>query len=174
MKPLLNNKKGSIEDVFLIVCLLFLTAVVFIFVFVIQDKIDGAMSPALESVATGSSIGITSVSAIFDNTLNYVYLAAFFALLIATCIMAYMTPMHPVFYVLAVIMFMGLMVVSVVIANVWGEITGANADLASAATTLSIPDYLMSNLPLVSIVIGIIVAIILFSRSGSGETIPMQ
>jgi len=175
MKSLLKNKGGSIEDVFLIVCLLFLTAVVFIFAYVIQGKIDTAMSPVFEAEAPGSSIGITTVTSIFDNSLNYIYLAAFFGLLIATCIMAFMTPTHPIFYVLAVLMFMGLMVVSVIISNVWGEISTANADLTAATAVLTIPDYIMSNLPLIAIAIGVLIAIILFSRTGGSEaTVQMQ
>lgn len=174
MKSLMKSKKGSVEDVVLIVFLLFLTAVVFIFVFVLQDKIDTAISPVFEAQATGSSIGITTVSDIFDTSLNYIYLAAFFALMIATAVMAFMTPTHPIFYVFAIITFVGMMIVSAVISNTWASISTANADLVSATNTLTIPNYIMSNLPLISIVIGVIIAIILFSRTNSGGTIPVQ
>jgi len=168
MKPLLNSKKGSIQDVFLIGVLLFISAIFFVIIFIVQNKIDTAMSPALENVSVGSSIGITTVSNVFNNSLNYLYLAVFFALLIGALIMAYMTPTHPIFYVLAIILFIGLMIISVVLSNAWQTIAAANADTVNAVSHLSYANYIMNNLPIVSLVIGLLMAVILFARSSGG------
>ena len=170
------NKKGAIEDVVLIAILLFVTAIVFLFAFFLQDTIASNISPAFENITANSSIGITAVTGIFHNTLNYVYLAAFMALLIALCITAFMTPTHPIFYVFSVIIFIALMIVSVIMSNVYESVSGIT-ELATAKATLTIPDYIMGHLPLISIAIGVLLAVILFSRSqqgGAGGTIPMQ
>lgn len=169
MKPLLqsNNKKGSIQDVFLIAIMLFIFAVFFVFVFIIQSKIDTAMSPAFENVSVGSSIGITTISTVFSTGLNFMYLSIFFALLIGTLIMAYMTPTNPIFYLLAIILFIGLMIVSVVLSNTWQTIAGANTDTVDAVSHLSFANYLLNNLPIVMLVVGLLIAIVLFARNNS-------
>jgi hypothetical protein len=147
--------------------MLLVFAIFFVVIMIVQDKINTAASPAFENVSAGSSIGITTVSSIFNNTLNYMYLAVFFALIIGTFIMAYMTPTHPIFYLLAIILFIGLMLVSVVISNTWQVFSTANADIVTQVGHLSFADYILKNLPLVSIVIGVLVAIVLFARSNN-------
>lgn len=173
---LITNKRGSIEDVVFITILLFITALVFLFAFVINSAISTGAAPAFENVSVGSSIGFTAVNGIFDNTLNYVYLAVFFGLVISLIITAFLTPTHPIFFIFAIIIFMALMIVSVVLSNIYSTIT-ASSVFTSAVSHLPIMDYLMANLPLVAIVIGVLGAIIIFSRSGQqgmGGTAPMQ
>ena len=169
MKPM--DKKGSVQDVFLIIIMLLVFAIFFVIMMIVQSHIDAAASPAFENVSAGSSIGITTVSSIFNNSLNYMYLAVFFALIIGTLIMAYMTPTHPIFYLLAIILFVGLMIISVVISNTWQSFANASPEIYNTVTGhLTFADYILNNLPIVSLVIGVLVAIVLFARSGSGNT----
>jgi len=170
MKSILdkNNKKGSIEDSIFIVVLLFITALVFLFAYVINSTISTAAIPAFENVSAGSSIGFTTVNSIFDNTINYVYLAVFFGLIISLVITSFLTPTHPIFYIFAVIIFIALMIVSVALSNMYEAIT-ANPTFSSAVAHMPIMDYIMLHLPMIAIVIGIIAAIIVFSRAGGPQ-----
>ena len=161
------GKKGAIEDVVLVSILLFVTSIVFIFAFYLNSVIATNMSPAMENVTVGSSVGMTAVTGIFTGTINYVYLAAVMALVISLCITAFMTPTHPIFYLFSIIIFIALMIVSVIMSNVYDSVSGIS-ELATAKATLTIVDYIMSNLPLISIAIGVLLAVILFSRSGQG------
>lgn len=164
----MKNKRGSIEDSIYIVIFLFITALVFLFAFVINNAISTTAAPAFEAVAAGSSIGMTTVDSIFDHTINYVYLAVFFGLLISLIVTAFLTPTHPIFYLFAILIFIGLMLVSVVMSNMYEAIT-ADATFTSAVTAMPIMDYIMLHLPLIAIVIGIIAAIIVYSRAGQSQ-----
>jgi uncharacterized membrane protein YeiB len=82
--------------------------------------------------------------------------------------MAYMTPTSPIFYILAIILFIGLMIISVVLSNAWQTIAGSNSDIVNAVAHLSFANYIMNNLPIVCVVIGVILSIVLFARSPSG------
>jgi len=163
------NKKGSIEDSILIIILLFITALVFVFAYVINGAISSVAAPAFENVTPGSSIGFTAVDSIFENTLNYVYLAVFFGLIISLIITSFMTPTHPIFYVFAIIIFFALIIVSVVLSNTYELIT-SSATFTAAVSDLPIMNYIMLNLPLVAIVVGILAAIIIFSRAGNPQS----
>ena len=171
------NKKGSIEDSILIVILLFITAIIFVFAYVINGAISSAAAPAFESVAAGSSVGLTTVDAIFDTTINYVYLAVFFGLIISLVVTSFLTPTHPIFYIFAIIIFIALMIVSVVLSNAYEMITSSST-FTSAVNHMPIMDYLMLHLPTIAIVIGVLGAIIIFSRAGQnsqfGGTASMQ
>jgi len=160
------NKKGSIEDSILIIILLFITALVFVFAYIINFAISSVAAPAFENVSAGSSIGFTTVNSIFENTLNYVYLAVFFGLIISLIVTSFMTPTHPIFYVFAIIIFIALVIVAVVLSNAYELIT-SSATFTAAVNDLPIMNYLMLNLPLVAIVIGVLAAIIIFSRAGN-------
>lgn len=163
------NKRGSIEDSIFIVILLFITALVFIFAYVINNAISTGAAPAFENISAGSSIGFTVVDSIFEHTINYVYLAFFFGLIISLIITAFLTPTHPVFYLLSIIIFIALVLVSSIMSNMYESIT-SSATFTNAVHALPIMDYIMLHLPLISIVIGIIAAIIIFSRAGNAQS----
>jgi len=172
------NKKGSIEDSIFIVIMLFLVAIFFLLMYVVNSAISTAAAPAFESVAAGSSIGMTTVDSIFDNTLNYVYLAVFFGLIISLAVTSFLTPTHPVFFIFAIIIFIALMIVSVALSNMYEAISTATPAMVTATNHLPIMNYIMLNLPLISIAIGVLSAIIIYSRAGgpqmSGGTSPTQ
>jgi len=171
------NKKGSMEDSIFIIVLLFFTAIFFLFVYILNSAISTAAIPAFENVSAGSSVGMVTVNSIMDNTLNYIYLAVFFGLIISLMITAFLTPTHPIFFVFAIIIFIAMMIVSVALSNAYSAIT-AVPTFSTAVSHLPIIDFLMTNLPLVSIVIGVLGAIIIFSRSGTagfgGQASPLQ
>ena len=160
------NKRGSIEDSIFVVILLFITALVFIFAYVINNAISTAAIPAFEAASAGSSVGMVAVNSIFDNTINYVYLAVFFGLIISLIVTAFLTPTHPIFYIFSIIIFMAMTLISVVLSNMYESIT-SSATFTSAVNHLPIMNYIMLNLPLIAIVIGVLAAIIIFSRAGS-------
>ena len=159
------NKKGSVEDSIFIIILLFITALVFVFAYVINGAISTAAIPAFENASAGSSVGFVAVNSIFDNIMNYFYLAVFFGLVISLIVSSFLTPTHPIFFVFALILFIALMIVSVALSNAYQLITSGST-FVDAKNAMPIMDYIMNNLPLVAIVIGVLGAIIIFSRTG--------
>ena len=59
------------------------------------------------------------------------------------------------------------MIASVVLSNVYESITAVPA-FSAAAAHLAIPNFLIGHLPLITAVIGVLLAIIIYSRSGFG------
>jgi len=166
MRKLLKDKRGS-EDVFLVVIFLFIAAVFLLFAFYLNSQITATASPVFESLVSGSSAPMTAVSSIFTGTINYVFLALFFGLLVSLLITSFMTPTHPVFFILSIILFIGLIVVSVILSNSYETIANL-PQFATADSVLSIPHFIMGHLPMISLAVGILAAIIIYSRSNMG------
>ena len=160
------NKKGSIEDSIFVIILLFIVAIFLIIMYVVSGAISAAAIPAFENVSAGSSVGMVSVNNIFDNTMNYVYLAIFFGLIISLVVTSFLTPTHPIFFIFAILIFIGLMIASVALSNIYEAMT-SSATFTAAVAHMPIMDYIMLHLPLIAIVIGVLSAIIIYSRAGS-------
>jgi len=163
----MKKKRGSMFDVAFIMISLFVGALFLLFILYMTTNLFGAMTPAFENITVGSSAPLTTLTTTFNNSMNFMYLALFFGLLMGLMITAYLTPTHPIFFPVAIIMLIGLVVVGALISNTYNTIASTQV-LASTSSTLNIIGYIMGNLPIIVTVIGIIAMIILFSRSSFG------
>lgn len=159
-----KGKRGAMADVIFIMISLFTLAVFLLFMLFMQGQVFGSLAPAFENVTAGSSAPLTTLTTIFTSSFNYLYLAFFFSLLIGLIVTAYLTPTHPVFFPVAVILLIALVMVSGIISNIYTSISGTSA-LTSTNTSLSIVAWFMSNLPIIITVVGVIAMIVLFSKS---------
>lgn len=159
------NKKGAIEDIVLIMVTLFGLAIVLLIGVYLANTFNTTVSPVFGNQSVNSTIGFQKVNDIANSTFNYIYLIVFMLFLILLIITAFMTPTHPIFFVLFIILFLFMILASVILSNVYDSISGT-AIFATAVTKLPIQDLIMSNLPLVTAIVGVVLAIIIFSRSG--------
>lgn len=165
-----KKKRGAMADVIFILIGLFAFALFLLFVFFMQQQVFSGLIPAFENVTAGSSAPLTTLTTVFTGSLNYLYLAFFFSLLIGLIVTAYLTPTHPVFFPVAVILLIALVAVSAIVSNIYESIASTSA-LQSTSNVLNIVGWLMSNLPIVITVVGVLAIIVLFSKtafSGGG------
>lgn len=160
-----KKKRGSMSDVIFIMISLFVLALFLLFVLFMTNQVFSGMTPAFENITAGSSAPLTTMTTIFSNSFNYLYLAFFFGLLIGLVVTAYLTPTHTVFFPIAVILLIALVMTSAIISNIYNSIA-TTSTLASTASTLNIVGWFMGNLPIIITVIGVIAMIVLFSKSG--------
>ena len=160
------NKKGAIEDIVLVMVSLFGLAVVMILAVYLANTFNTSVSPVFGNQSANSTIGFSKVNDIANTTFNYIYLMIFVVLLVAMIISAFLTPTHPIFFVFFIILFIVLMVASVVLSNAYESLAAAPV-FATAVSKLAIPNLILSRLPLVTAVVGAILAVILFSRSSN-------
>ena len=168
----IKGKRGAVEDVFFLMILLFIFAVFFLFMFYFEGKLSDAITPVYNNVSSDGNAGALTfgyLDRVFDNTANYAYLAIFMSLLIATVITAFLTPTHPIFFVFAVVLFMALVVVSAIMSNAYETLSGIS-EFSAADSTLSIQSDIMARLPLIMVAIGVLVSVVLYSRSKAEMT----
>jgi len=159
----IQSKKGMV-DTFFVIIMLFVLAIFMLFAFKINSELSDTLSPVFENVSSGSSVGLTAVDNLFDNTMNFVFLAVFFVLIIGLLVTSFLTPTHPIFYILAIVLFIGLVSVSAIISNIYVDIE-AVPQLADAVAEMTFAHYIMGHLPLIAVAVGVLGAIIIFSRS---------
>ena len=167
MENLIKGKKGAIEDIILIIVTMFTLAIVMLVGIWLSNTFNSSIAPTFYNMSNISTVGFTSVNNIANNMFNYMYLAVFFVFVILLVISAFMTPTHPIFFAFSIILFIVLMIASVVLSNVYESITAVPA-FSAAAAHLAIPNFLIGHLPLITAVIGVLLAIIIYSRSGFG------
>lgn len=160
------NKKGAIEDVLFIVISLFTLAIVLLIGVWLANTFNTSVAPTFGNLSANSTIGFTKVNEIANNTFNYIYLIVFFLFLILLIISSFMTPTHPIFFIFSIVLFVGLLIASVIMSNLYESLSAVPA-FATAASRLTIPAYIMANLPLITAAIGVLLSIIIYSRTSN-------
>lgn len=166
----MNGKRGDFTG------LLFL--IVSIAAFAIFLLIVGYISPLIANNLT-SQMGIssqinnsfTATTNTAKNTLSTVWMIVFGGLLLSLMITAYFVPSHPIFAVPFIILLMIAFMVSIALSNAYSELS-ANAILSGAAAEQSLIGFIMTNLPLTTLVIGVIVMVISFAKPSGGQYVP--
>ena len=150
-------RKGSIMD------LLFLCVIAFIFgLGVIVSYHIVTQINATATLGTDATYILTkSQTAI--GTFNYGFLIIFFGLGIATIIFAFMIPSHPIFIISGLLTLVVLMIIIPIYSNAFESIT-TSPELSTAAASFGMMNYVMSELPLFSAVIGVIILIVMFIK----------
>jgi len=168
---MVDRKGAVIMDLLFILMVLFSFAVVTVVAIMVWDEFDAAASKKLNSTSVydtvGSKIGSTLTG------LDYLFAFIIVAFIIASIISVFMIHTHPIFFWISWIGLIIIIMLAAIFSNVFEELTGAVPDepanaLTPAATQLTVIPEVMSNLPLIMLIIAVIVLIALYSKTKSG------
>lgn len=156
--------RGSINDLFYVILIIFIFAIVTLVAGRILVEWDSATNSTLN--ATYAQQGMRALEA-----LNLGFILLLVGGAIAVILMAFMIPSHPVFFIISIILLLVFIVVVPQISNIYLQIAGTDSmvDLGNQYSTMTV---IMQNLPLFFVVIGIIVMIVMYAkiRGGSNES----
>src|SRR3990167_6602416 len=158
------NKKGSALDVLYIIVFLFVFAIGLIIADKVLYEIDEGTNTTLGSSNVSNfsfAQGRTSIR-LFD----FAYIFVVIGLFITTIIFAFLIKTHPVFFVASLMLFIVTVIIGVVLSNVYEEFT-ASPDLVDTANRFPVMNYVMDNLPTIVTIMGGLVLIVLYAKSGS-------
>lgn len=170
------NKRGGFSDLFIFMIL----ALAVIFISVIFVYLGGqAYSEVKEKAIEIEGIaGNENVSQIVDDTLGavntayqslyWISLMLIVGMVISIFISSYLVTTKPVFFIPYIFLTIIAVVISVGISNAYEEVM-QDPTLASTFANFVGANYIMLQLPIWISVIGIVGAIIMFSRMGSRE-----
>ena len=103
------------------------------------------------------------------NTFNYGFVVIVIGGGIASLVLAWMVPSHPIFMVVSVVMLLISVVVLPVLANTYESFIG-QADMATAAASFPLISAMMGNMPIIGVVFGVLMMIVLYTRYNQGGT----
>lgn len=162
----MKSKKGSlILDLILIMVVLL----------AVSTTILGSMVINKESLDIFESVGMNKTKQIQTSletgekvtpTLDYIFLAMAIGLFIALILLAIFVPIHPAFLVLLLFAIAICITLSAYVSNAYEEVR-TNEQLISVSSNVPIQNYIMSQLPLILLILGSVVIIILLAKPSS-------
>ena len=153
------NKKGSAQDLIMIMVILLVFAVVTLVMFKVtgsfKDQI--ATMPDIPAEATASTAQLTGV---FSTSMDSVFLLLTIGLAIVALVLASMVKVHPIFIVFFLLAWLIIIFLSGVVSNIYAAMAESPA-LATEAAQLTFISTIMNYLPVIIAVIGILMMIVM-------------
>jgi len=172
--PLIKNKKASFIDIFVFMIFSFILVVVIGFLLYIFGQAEDGLHDAMDDMTFGDanttqvideSVGVTTTSL---SALYWLSVLIIFGMILGIFIGSYMVTTKPVFFVPYLFIWIIAIIVSVPISNSY-ETLSADPILASTYANFIGSNFILNNLPMIVAIVGIVGAIIMFTRMGRRE-----
>lgn len=161
MKNKIRKNKKGIFDAVLIIVLIFCTALVIFFSVFLANKLQEELSPQFNNKSS-EAFNQTVNQAV--NWSDWLVLVMVFLGFLGIIITSFLFYSHPAFMVLWIFLAIGLLVLSVILANIYDEIT-TSSELIENNAYFSKTNYIFSHFPLFTLVIIGISIIIIYIKS---------
>ena len=158
--------KGSLFDVIILGVTMLVLAIGILIGSLVMTQIQTSTSSMLTSAGAQAALQ-AGTDAI--NTFNYGFVIIVIGGAIGSLILAWMVPSHPIFMLVSVIMLLLSVVVLPILANTY-ETFASTSEMASAAASFPLMNLLMSNMPLIGVVFGVMMMIVLYTRYNTQGT----
>jgi hypothetical protein len=107
---------------------------------------------------------LTSIDTRFPSTMDGVFAFVFIGLWIVTIVSSFMIDSHPIYFIVALLLLIGVLIFGVYAGNVYQEIIADDTGMDAVSQQFPITDYVLSNLFLVGLVVGISIMIALYGK----------
>lgn len=157
------DKKGSLDDVLLIMLFLAIAGVLFIMGLAIWTNFDDTIQSS-SLFPQESKDASTDVKSQFTGTIDGLFIVILGALVMVAIILASLIRVHPVFMPLYILALLGVTVLAGVASNIYIKAAQSDA-LSTAANSMGIMTFILSKLPILIFIIGIVVMIVLYKTA---------
>lgn len=170
----MRNKRGSFEDVFFLVFIAFVSALLFIIGYIMISKVNvhiqGNFPDTITNQRDGSTMDATAGKDIV-NDLKGDYVALFDGLFVTiivllwlvAVVLAFQIPTHPVFFFLSIFVYVFLIIVCALFGNAFYDFATAS-EVVSYVNDFTIIPFVLNNFVRVMLVIGFSIGLIMYSR----------
>ncbi len=165
---LIQTKKGDLPDMLIFLTTVFVLAVgLFVLAFVIPTISDGLAVAGLNDSTEGAS-AIQEMSRIGTSTIQNGFFLLFVGLIMATMISSFLARTHPAFLFLYVI----FLAITIFLATYFGnfyETFSSTEIFADTLASQTLINFVMNNIVKISLGVGALSMVILFSKFTSGR-----
>jgi hypothetical protein len=161
----MNNK--AVSDVGFVIVSLFSVAIIFLCIMLFANTLTTKVAPILANQSNISSTALTTTISHAEAVTDWAFLLVFIFGLLGIIITSFLFYSHPAFMVLWIILMAVFVVLSVFMANAYYDVSRESV-FAPALAKLPITDFIMTKLPLITLVLGIVSIIIIYSKSQRG------
>lgn len=161
------NKKGSIQDIIMIGAILLFFGVIIL----IGSKVTGEWNDAIQlrtDIPANAKTATSTLSGHYGGAMDYGFLLLAIGLGMATIILAALVRIHPIFIPLFFIGLVMIIVLSAVMSNIYQEMA-ENAELTAYADELIFTSHILTYLPFIVGIFGLILMVTMYKLWSVGS-----
>lgn len=167
MRPI-YSKKGDLPDMPIFLITVFILAIgLFIFAFIIPEISTGLRDAGLNSSSEGAG-AINEMSRIGTETIQRGFFLIFVGLIIATMISSFLGRTNPIFLFLYIIFLAITILLATYLGNAY-ELLSSTEMFSNTLTQQNLINYVMNNIVQITLGVGALSMVILFSKFTSGR-----
>jgi hypothetical protein len=165
------NKRGSIMDLFFIMCLIFVTAIVIVLsmytfgVFKTAVQEDRGINDMYQNFSSPTHQNIFAKSLVAMKTFDTIFMFVIIGLFIGLIVSSFMIQSHPIFFIVNVIVLAIVLLIAAQLSNVFDAVV-LNTTQFNATAQAYYPKiiYAMANFPYILLLGGALALIALFAK----------
>lgn len=162
-----KNKRGDFTGVLYMVAMLSAFAMFLLIAGFIATEISSEVKTKLNSTNEDVNAAFDATTNTARNTLSTLWYIMFGGLLLSLLVTSWFIPSQPVFVPIFIVLLVIAVIIGVAMSNAYEAIYEVT-NFSSIASTQSSIFFVMSNLPYVALIIGLIGLIVTFAKPGSG------
>jgi len=166
-RNLLKDKRGDFTGVLYFVASISAFAIFLLIVGYIGTTVSEEMKATINSSSDVVNQAFDTTTTVSTVTLSSLWYIMFGGLLIGLFITAWFIPTHPVFAVPFIILLVIAIIIGVAMSNAY-EALQAVTELATVSAWQSGIGWVMSKLPFVALIVGIMALVVTFAKPGEG------
>ncbi len=160
------NKKGSIQDLILIMVIITVFAVGTLVVYKISNELNTKFQEEDRLDEKGKT-AFAQINNMYPSVIDNSFLLLVIGLSLGALILAFMVRIHPVFFVGFVIVLVIIIFVAGVMSNIYLEIAN-DPEFTEVATNLTFITNIIGKLPLFIGIFGFLISIVMYKNWQSG------
>ena len=169
------NKKGDLTGLIYLIATIGALAIFLVIAGYIGSTVATELRDKINSTTPEINQAFNSTINISENTLSAVWYIVFAGLLIGLFITAWHMPTNPIFVPIFIILLVVSIMLGIALSNAYEAVADVT-DFATISLTQRGVEFMMSKLPWIAFVVGLLVLIVTFAKSGGGtgyQTPPM-
>jgi hypothetical protein len=173
MRIILNNKKGDVTDIILLLVILFFLAVSMVVALFANSKIKNIIDTTVLNESAAYSSITYSFATVNELTVQRGFIIFFGILVIGILVSSFLIKVHPVFIFLYIITLSAAIFVSVYLANSY-ELIVSNPQFAAIAANYTMITWVMQHVVKILVAVGAMSMIIIFGKIFGGSPAEVQ
>jgi hypothetical protein len=157
------NKKGSIQDLALILTILFFFSIVVLIGFKVSDMFTTEIATMGSDIPTEANTAATQLTNYYPGVMDNMFLFLMVGMSMVALLLASLVRIHPAFIGLFFIALIIIIVIGGAFSNVYQEMS-TNAEFSALTDRMTFMDLIMTYLPFFIGVIGITLSIIMYKQ----------
>lgn len=161
------NKKGTIQDLILIMIFITIFAVGTLIVYKISDEINTQFIEEGLLSADGEK-AYSQINNMYPSVIDNSFLVLVIGLSIGALILAFLVRVHPVFFIGFLLVLIIIIFISGIMSNIYLEIAN-DPEFTNVATNLTFITHIIGKLPLIIGIVGFLISIVMYKQFQAGQ-----